>query len=88
MHEGVQQRIRMQTVQKTITQYDVRSLAKRPNQDEMEENMAVAPTSGTQIDTTAELASIKTLLQGIALDMSGLKSGMDSVQNAVETLGA
>jgi len=50
--------------------------------------MAAAPKSVTQKDATAELASIKMLLQGIASDMSGLKSGMDAVQSAIENLGA
>lgn len=41
-----------------------------------------------QMDTAAELTSIETLLQGILSSMSGLKSGMDAVQTAVEKLGA
>ncbi|KAG7999513.1 LINE-1 retrotransposable element ORF1 protein [Nibea albiflora] len=41
-----------------------------------------------QADTAAELTSIKTLLQGIASNMSDLKSGMDAVKAAVENLGA
>lgn len=49
--------------------------------------MAVIPAV-SQTDTAAELTSIKTLLHSIASDMSGLKSGMDVVQTAVEKLGA
>jgi len=49
--------------------------------------MAAAPDPA-QMDTAAEIASIKTLRQGISSSMSGLKSGMDAVQTAVEKLGS
>lgn len=56
--------------------------------DKTEESMvAASQTSEPQVDAITELASIKTLLQGIASDMTGLKSGMDAVQAAVEKLG-
>ena len=49
----------------------------------------MAATPGpSQMDTAAEITTIKTLLQGIASDMGGLKSGMDAVQTAVDKLGA
>ncbi|XP_049892841.1 F-actin-monooxygenase MICAL3-like [Epinephelus moara] len=72
----------MQGVQKSITQYGLRSQISRPAAEDTDDNMAPP-----QIDTAAELASIKTLLQTIASDMSGLKAGMDAVQTTVETLG-
>lgn len=51
--------------------------------------MAMASqTWESQVDAMAELASIKTQLQGITSDMTGLKSGKDAVQTAVEKLGA
>lgn len=40
----------------------------------------VATPDPPQMDTTAELTSIKTLLQNIASSISLLKSGMDAVQ--------
>lgn len=78
----------MQSVQKTFTQYGLRSQVNWPMHDKTEESMAVASqTSEPQVGAIAELASIKTLLQGIASDMTGLKSGMDAVQATVEKLG-
>lgn len=59
----------MQTVQKTLPQYDLRSRSSRQNPEDMEENMATAQTLGSQIDAAAELASIKTLLQGNAAEI-------------------
>ncbi len=49
--------------------------------------MAATPDP-SQTDTAAKITSIKTLLQGIAPDMSGLKSGMDAVETSVEKMGA
>ena len=72
----------MQGVQKSITQYGLRSQISRPAAEDEDDNMAPP-----QVDTAAELSSIKTLLQSIASDMSGLKAGMDAVQSTVETLG-
>lgn len=75
----------MQQVQKALTQYGLRS-GTQQNQEGTEENMVAAPDP-QQRDTAAELASIKTLQQNIASDMTGLKTGMDAVQTAVEKLG-
>ena len=71
----------MQSVQKTLTQYGVT----RQTQEGTEEHMTL-DTDPAQMDSAAELTSIKTLLQGISSSMRGLKSGMDAVQTAVEKL--
>ena len=76
----------MQTVQKTLTQYGLRSQSKRSAYEEMEENMAATPTLETRKDAIMELASIKILLQGIVSDLSRLKSGMDAVQSGKASL--
>ena len=61
-------------------------LLEKPMHDKTEESMSVASqTSESQVVTIAELASTKRLLHGIASNMTGLKSGMDAVQTAVET---
>ncbi len=76
--------MRMQIVHKTIPQYDLRRQIARQTPEDTTENMAAPQTLRSQTDNTAELASIKMLLQGIASDMSGLKAGMDAVQTTVE----
>lgn len=43
---------------------------------------------GTPDNTMSELASIKTLLQGIAADVSSVKTGLEMLQTTVEQLGA
>ncbi|CAK6977184.1 F-actin-monooxygenase MICAL3-like [Scomber scombrus] len=72
----------MQGVQKSIKQYGLRSHISRTAAEDADDNMAPP-----QVDTAAELSSIKTFFQTIASDMSGLKTGMDAVQTTVETLG-
>ena len=42
----------------------------------------------TPDDTKSELASIKSLLQGIAADVSSMKTGLETLQTTVEKLGA
>lgn len=77
----------MQATQKTILQYDLRRLNTRQPVEDEAANIAAPPTLGLQMETSGELANIKTLLQDIASDMSGLKAGMDAVQTTVEKLG-
>lgn len=42
----------------------------------------------TPENTRSELASIKSLLQGIAADVSNMKTGLETLQTMVEKLGA
>lgn len=76
----------MQQVQKTRTQYGLRSLTQQ-TEVSTDDNMATTP-GPSQTDTATKIATIKMLLQGIASDMSGLKSRMDAVQTAVDKLKA
>uniref|UniRef100_A0A3P8RLF1 Reverse transcriptase domain-containing protein n=1 Tax=Amphiprion percula TaxID=161767 RepID=A0A3P8RLF1_AMPPE len=78
----------MQSVQKTLPQYGLRSQIQRQAPEDTEGNMAAGQTADPQIDMALELTTIKTLLQGVASDMTGLKSGMDAVQAMVEKLGS
>uniref|UniRef100_A0A3P8RWR8 Reverse transcriptase domain-containing protein n=1 Tax=Amphiprion percula TaxID=161767 RepID=A0A3P8RWR8_AMPPE len=78
----------MQSVQKTLPQYGLRSQIQRQAPEDTEGNMAAGQTADPQIDMASELTTIKTLLQGVASDMTGLKSGMDAVQATVEKLGS
>ncbi|KAI3374380.1 hypothetical protein L3Q82_006205 [Scortum barcoo] len=71
---------------KLCTQYGLRRLT-RQMEGSTEDNMVATP-GPSQKDTGAEITAIKALLQGITSDMSGLKSGMDAVQTAVDKLGA
>lgn len=64
-----------------------RSSTRKKNQteDKMEEHGGGRPL--TPDHTQSELASIKCLLQGVAADVSSMKTGLDLLQTTVEKLG-
>lgn len=47
----------------------------------------VASSEGSQFDVATELTSIKTMLQGIATDITAVKASLDCLQATVQQLG-
>ena len=58
----------------------------QPPEDTID-NLEALQTLTLQGDTTAELVGIKTILQGIALDMGALKANMETTETTIEKLG-
>lgn len=56
-------------------------------QGEKKDEKDEASSEGSQFDVATELTSIKTMLQGIATDITGVKASLDCLQATVQRLG-